>query len=370
LTVSTGGRFEATELFDVGGISNGTGTLLVTGPDSAVVAADTLRFGRDGDARVTIENGGAVTGGASAYIALTSTSASTVNVQSGGVWSVGDSLFVGGSDIAAGGLASGQTLLIAGPTTLAAPLRLNGGTLSVHSVKAGTEADFTANLDWDAGTLHFTGQDITIDDGELFGDTLIVAPGKGFIVNQTTTNNGAIHVVKASANFLGGLVNNADLVLSESAIGGPVNSPAGSTVTVLGTVTFRDLLSGGGDFFGPGTAVFAGGQAPGDSPARVSFEGSVEYAVSNSLEIELGGLVWQSGFGSGITHPEGDADRDGDVDGDDFLRWQSQFGSGAGSAASQPVPEPAAVGLIVLLFSAAACRRGRRFGLRHFVIRH
>lgn len=80
-------------------------------------------------------------------------------------------------------------------------------------------------------------------------------------------------------------------------------------------------------------------------------------------------LVWQSGSGSGITHPEGDADRDGDVDGDDFLRWQSQFGSGAGSAASQPVPEPAAVGLIVLLFSAAACRRGR-LGLRHFVIRH
>ena len=38
----------------------------------------------------------------------------------------------------------------------------------------------------------------------------------------------------------------------------------------------------------------------------------------------------------------GDADGDGDVDGDDFLTWQSQFGNVAGSGSNTAVPEPAA----------------------------
>jgi hypothetical protein len=55
---------------------------------------------------------------------------------------------------------------------------------------------------------------------------------------------------------------------------------------------------------------------------------------------------------------DGDADRDGDVDGNDFLAWQRQLGAnlvmGAASSAST-VPEPAAMVL-------AACSVG--FGLR------
>ena len=39
-------------------------------------------------------------------------------------------------------------------------------------------------------------------------------------------------------------------------------------------------------------------------------------------------LIWQSGFGVDDT---GDADGDGDTDGDDFLIWQSEFGSGNGA---------------------------------------
>ena len=61
-------------------------------------------------------------------------------------------------------------------------------------------------------------------------------------------------------------------------------------------------------------------------------------------------LAWQSGFGTttGATHMDGDADGDGDVDGDDFLIWQGQFGTGEGSGAPG-VPEPSGVLLYVVL---------------------
>ena len=47
-------------------------------------------------------------------------------------------------------------------------------------------------------------------------------------------------------------------------------------------------------------------------------------------------LAWQTGFGmtSGATSADGDADGDGDVDGGDFLLWQQAFGSPPSPAAA------------------------------------
>jgi hypothetical protein len=61
-------------------------------------------------------------------------------------------------------------------------------------------------------------------------------------------------------------------------------------------------------------------------------------------------LAWQTGFGiqSGASHADGDADGDGDVDGDDFLVWQTQLSSRAAGAGAGGVPEPSA-GLLFLL---------------------
>ena len=67
-------------------------------------------------------------------------------------------------------------------------------------------------------------------------------------------------------------------------------------------------------------------------------------------------LVWQTGFGmaSRAQKADGDYDNDGDVDGADFLGWQAEFGSGGGSA-SGIVPEPAAALLMMIIVSAVAC---------------
>jgi hypothetical protein len=57
-------------------------------------------------------------------------------------------------------------------------------------------------------------------------------------------------------------------------------------------------------------------------------------------------VQWQGDFGA---NGFSDADDDGDSDGADFLAWQRQLGSGATEIAlSSPVPEPAAAMLVIV----------------------
>lgn len=67
-------------------------------------------------------------------------------------------------------------------------------------------------------------------------------------------------------------------------------------------------------------------------------------------------LVWQSAFN---INANGDADTDGDTDDDDFLIWQTHFGSSTGSNSfSTTVPEPAS---ILLLAATLAWQLLRKF---------
>ena len=63
-------------------------------------------------------------------------------------------------------------------------------------------------------------------------------------------------------------------------------------------------------------------------------------------------LHWQSGYGAlaSATHGQGDADADGDVDHADFLVWHNQFGGSMAnmSTGSTSVPEPASTILLML----------------------
>jgi hypothetical protein len=71
---------------------------------------------------------------------------------------------------------------------------------------------------------------------------------------------------------------------------------------------------------------------------------------------------WRTGFGTGGTHTQGDANGDADVDGGDFLAWQQQFGLGPGAVpASTAVPEPATAVLAIAVLQAivVASRRQR-----------
>jgi hypothetical protein len=72
---------------------------------------------------------------------------------------------------------------------------------------------------------------------------------------------------------------------------------------------------------------------------------------------------WRAGFSSsGVTHAQGDADGDQDVDGGDFLIWQRQLGSGRGVGMASVVPEPT-LNLLVAGILLGLLRR-RRAGPR------
>jgi T5SS/PEP-CTERM-associated repeat protein len=178
-----------------------------------------------------------------------------------------------------------QHLAVSGTAVLSAPLRLNGGAFSVGAITAAN----LANLDFDAGTFNLTNANLTVGVGGIFGPTLVVDdPQAIHVTNQATIDAGAKLIVAGKFSS-GELTNNGDLTAVDATIGGPVVN--NNSVTVVGSVDFDGLVSGPGDFFGPGTANFNGGVAPGASPADVQFEGNIALAAANTLFIEIGGLT-------------------------------------------------------------------------------
>jgi hypothetical protein len=72
-------------------------------------------------------------------------------------------------------------------------------------------------------------------------------------------------------------------------------------------------------------------------------------------------LSWQTGLGigTGATRSQGDSNADGDVDADDLDVWKSQFGPAAtANAAAVPEPTSIAGALMALTALAGASRRG------------
>lgn len=85
-----------------------------------------------------------------------------------------------------------------------------------------------------------------------------------------------------------------------------------------------------------------------DSPIPGDFNGDGFVDASDMQE-------WQADFGQ---NDGSDADGDGDSDGNDFLLWQANYGAGTPPvAASQAVPEPSTLTLLAVAAIAARCRR-------------
>jgi len=72
-------------------------------------------------------------------------------------------------------------------------------------------------------------------------------------------------------------------------------------------------------------------------------------------------LAWQSGVGKllNASHSEGDADGDGDVDRTDLAIFESEYGLSALAASLVGVPEPGSMSLVALLALTLAMRRRR-----------
>jgi hypothetical protein len=135
-------------------------------------------------------------------------------------------------------------------------------------------------------TLHVD-HALTINAGARFFTAGVLMTG-----SATVAAGGKLFVGGAMPDFGAGLVNNGDVVFTDPTIvHGPVTNGTGGAITALENVTFSDLVSGGGGFFGAGTMTFNGGISPGASPAAVTIESDVVFGNTNTLFIEIGGAT-------------------------------------------------------------------------------
>ncbi len=115
-------------------------------------------------------------------------------------------------------------------------------------------------------------------------------------------------------------------------------------------ITFTAQSDGGSEAFAFRNLIIEGGMGGEPLPADFNKDGLIN---GNDF------LIWQQNFptAENATSNTGDADGDGAVDGNDFLIWQSSFGTGSGSGAS--VPEPTCLVLMALCCCGLLGRRNR-----------
>lgn len=145
------------------------------------------------------------------------------------------------------------------------------------------------------------------------------------------------------------------------------------TYSVDNGATFVTLTSGGNPVPHPVAGFNAvgmfGGSARTRTLATLTYDNllyvtpSVPVAGDFDADGDVDGadfVAWQTNFPkeTGGTLAQGDADADGDVDGADFVVWQTNFPFPAGAGAA-PVPEPSAfvLGIAAVLVGGARVRR-------------
>ncbi|HKY32421.1 MAG TPA: hypothetical protein VJV23_07795 [Candidatus Polarisedimenticolia bacterium] len=184
-------------------------------------------------------------------------------------------------------LAAGRGLVIDGTTTLATTLRIDGGSLRTDRIAVNPAS---GSLLLHGGTLTLTGDGAVLDSGADFGPSvLIVGDGAGAAARlemdgagdvllghatiaadgsltfagttlfvDSLNSAGRVTIAESSLYTGAGLLNTGSLGLADTVVEGNVDSPAGSTIDVAGTVVFNGGFTGAAAFYGSGTVVFNG----------------------------------------------------------------------------------------------------------------
>lgn len=331
------------ELHLLGGEATGEGKLTTSAPlfaDEGNTTISVRQFDWDGfndDAPTTIADGATLTVDVDSYVddhdgVITVEQGGVLNVLPGGAsWRIGGTLAVAGGRVAADDLVMqpGSTLAFSDGRLIPDSLFLEEG----------------STVDWTGGIL-------SADDviGDLVNDAGVVAPGEsagrtGVFGNYTQSDEGELDIE------LGGLAPFTEhdrLTSSQTAtLGGVLN------VTLI-----DEFLPGLGDEF---TIVSASSNIVGEFdvanfPTLPGLEWAIEYNADGVVLTVVTGVA-------------GDSDGDEDVDGKDFLdfqtgdpsllaEWEANFGVVGGTATAAAVPEPPTMAVMTwVLFLSAASRR-------------
>ena len=302
----------------IGILAGSVGQVTVSGAGSTWTNAANLRVGGEGTGTLFVLNGASVSNTTGLIGDLAGSVGQATISGDGSTWTNVGGLFVGGNAFGNGGTGSvaignGGIVKVTNVTRLHndGRITLQGGTLSTDTLD-----DAGGIFNWSSGTVNLTdpaGFTLGTGDYQFANESLALHAGQSFDVTSALTvpgsgtlsmlggdlntgsaevqAGGRLYLFQGTHDFGAGLMNHSSVIFDSTTINGPVTSPAGSDITVLGDVTFNDLVSGAGGFFGPGTAIFNGGHSPGDSPASVTIEGNLVYGSGSTLTIELGGLL-------------------------------------------------------------------------------
>jgi autotransporter-associated beta strand protein len=282
---------------------------------------------------------------AAAPIALSVGNNNTDTTHSGALSGPGSLIKIGTGNTALGGANSysGTTTVSAG-TLLVNGVHTGGGAYTVASgAKLGGIGSIASSVAVSAGGILGPGASVgtlTVDSANIDGKLQIEFDGDVDTIDKLAVT-GALDITGSTVDF--------DNVGVGSLSGGP--HIFASYSSLLGTFTVVDLPSGYSinyNYLGGNQIALISSAHPGDFDS----DGDVDGADF---------VAWQTNFPTafGATLAQGDADGDGDVDGADFVVWQTNFPFTPGPGAS-PVPEPGAVCLAICgLIGVGALRRRR-----------
>jgi glucose/arabinose dehydrogenase len=252
-------------------------------------------------------------------------------------------------------------------------------------------ADPTVTLDQDARVESVriadrlrltTGNDLTVD-GLLTVDPSGVLTGAGSILGDVANHGTLIPGDSIGSIAIGGTYSQHASATLEIDLGGIAPAPEFDQLLVAGDVTLAgtlavELIDDFVPIAGQALTILTASAVEGafatetlPSVAGVLFDvvynpQSVVLTVSPALTADFNddGKVdaadleqWQAAFAA---NPMGDADNDGDSDGDDFLAWQRQLGSPAvATPATDAVPEPSSAAIVASAALAALLARQR-----------
>ena len=159
----------------VGRETGSSGEVTVSGSGSTWDNDGSLRLGHEGEGTLEVLDGGQVSSDGS-YLAHQSGSSGTVSVTgAGSTWDISGSLYVGGHKTGPGGTGE-LTVSGGGSVQVADTLKVwGGGTVNFDggTIRAETIDRTAGTFNWNGGTVAFT-DDLTVDTGQPFGDTVVV----------------------------------------------------------------------------------------------------------------------------------------------------------------------------------------------------
>jgi autotransporter-associated beta strand protein len=241
---------------------------------------------------------------------------------------------------------SGNTILKAGTLQFDANYT-GGGNFSVENgaTLSGSGAIATP-VSLDAGGILAPGtsiESLSVGGASGAGKLLIEysgGPGTDQIDALNVTGSLNINAMTLDFNSIGSALNDTAVVfatygsLSGTAFSSVLDTPAGYTINY--------------NYLGGNQIALVASLRPGDFDS----DGDVDGADF---------VAWQTNFpkATGATLAQGDADGDGDVDGADFVVWQTNFPFTPGPGAS-PVPEPGLLVFAITAFGTVGLIRWRR----------